>query len=394
MSNETNNIWQFNSDGSALTFAGASDLLEQYQNLYSKIFPNISLEPSTPQGQIISARVEESMAIISELEKVVNYFFLGGNNEALDIWAWNTFRATRKKATNGYVGITIEGVPNTTIPSGFTITDGTLNYAIQSDITIPSTGSIDTNFICTEVTETISLQNTITHIVTPIIGVDRVNNPSSSIAGIFEETDSAFYNRCITNGSLAKNSSYRSIKANVAQVSGVIKIAGYENYTKASVTYKGTEIGANSFALVILGGSDNDIATTIAECKPPGSGMTGDVEVEVDIDGSIINYYFYRPKPAKLQFSVNCQLDVNSPTSYASFVKEAIQNYVNNLEIGAYITQPAVANAIQSYVNGFKINSVQIGRVGSALGYTPIELQFLELAQVDDANISVTGDSD
>lgn len=386
------NLWNFNEDGTGLKFALTEDLLSEIQEAVRVVLGNdLSLDPSTPQGQLISARVESDENLIAGIEMLANSLFNGGSGAMLDIWAWNQFRATRRKAVNGYVVITIEGKAGVFIPSNFQISDGSLNYTIEKETTIPDNGTIDINFICDKVTDQISLQNTIQNIITPIVGVDRVNNKSSSIAGIFEESDSAFYQRCMKFGSLFKNSTFRSIQANIAEVAGVIKSAGYENATNKQVTYKGTTFPSHSFGIVVLGGSDQDVAQGIADSKGVGDQSTGDQEVKLSINKVENIYKFYRAKPTAIKVSVDCSIDARSPSSYQQFVKEAVTAYVNSLEIGAYITQPEMCKAIEAKISGFQLNAVQIGKKDGSLGTSPIKLEFTELATIADEDIAVTG---
>lgn len=382
-------LWQLNDSKTGLVFTGAGDIKSQYEELFKRLFPNLNLDPSTPQGQLISAKTEQLLHMISGLENIANSFFFGGSGQMLDIWAWNIFRARRKEAVAGFVVITIEGQQGTDIPAGFEVSDGTLFYRLEAPLTIPQGGTIEGTFICQEVTENISLAGQITQIITPIVGVDRVENAAPSSKGVERESDSDFKQRCIELGSLFKNSTFRSILANVAQVSGVIKIAGYENPTDKPVTYKNQQINAHSFAIVILGGDDKAIAQAIADTKPTGAGMVGDIAVELEVAGILTTYRFFRPQPEKLKVDIQAGIYPTSPSSYADIIKAAVKGFVDKIEIGGYITQAELAKAIQDAAVGFDIKQVKFSKKAGVTGYDPIELDFLQLATIDDADISV-----
>lgn len=388
--NNENNLWIFNKDKSGLQFKETSEILGSYQTLFKRLFSDINLEPSTAVGQIITYLTEQDTATIQGVQDIVNYFFLGGSGQMLDIWAYNQYRLTRKKEIKGNVLIDIIGVPNTTIPSGFIVSNGELQFETYNTNTIGADGRVQVQCLQVEVSEKIAVQNTITQIITKINGVDSVNNPSSSIAGILKESDTKFYNRALKYGSIFKNSSFLSILANIANISGVDKIGGYENLTKNEVLYKGVKMKPHSICICVLGGTDLEIATTLSYCKTPGTAMVGDVVVPVEVDGKIIDYSFYRPTLKALRFEVVCNIFTNSPTSYQEIIKQAIKDYINNLDIGEEITQPRASKACESVAIGFVVDSVKIGLKGEVAGWDTIELNLNEMASISDADISVT----
>lgn len=392
---ETNtNLWTFNNDKSGLQFSQTSDIESAYQDLFKRIFPDINLGPSTPAGQIITYLTEQDTATIQGIQDFVNYFFLGGSGQMLDLWAYNQYRITRKSAVKGNVLIDIIGVPQTIIPSGFIVSNGELQFETYSQYVIGDSGSIQIQFQQVEVSEKIALQNTITQVVTKIDGVDSVNNPNSSTAGTLRESDTQFYKRALQYGSIYKNSSFSSILANIANVSGVEKISGYENPTKDEFLYKGITMTPHSICVVVLGGSDLDIATEFSYSKPPGCAMVGDVEVPVEVEGKEVKYKFYRPTTKALKFEVSCVIYTNSPSSYQTIIKEAIKEYINNLNIGVDITQPSISKVCEGVANGFVIDSVKIGLKSGVVGWDTIVLNLNEMASVSDDDILVTSKGD
>lgn len=385
-------LWKLKDDKSGLEFQFTESIESAYKELFNKIFPNINTEANTPIGQIITHLTEQDTATITAIQDLINYFFLGGNANLLDIWAYNQYRATRKKGVNGSVLINIQGVPHTKINKGFTISDNEIRYILDKDISIGNNGKVQAQFSAEFPTEKISLANTITQIVTNIVGVEKVNNPNSSKAGILTESDSAFYYRCQKYGSLFKNSSFASILANIANLHGVEKIGGYENASNQEITKNGFKIDPFSFVIVVSGGDTQKIAETIAQCKPPGAGMMGNTETKLIINTKEIIYKFQRPTEASLKAEISVQTDINSPSTYAEQVKQAVINYINALEIGDYITQPTLSQQITKETSGFKIQDVRIGRKAEMVGYNPIQLNLDELATISQADILVSAD--
>ena len=384
-------LWRMKPDNSGVEFAFADEIIESYNELFSRIFPNINLDPNTPQGQIISYLAEQDLATISAIQSALNYQFMGGNGSFLDIWAFNNYRAKRKQGVNGSVVIDIQGVAGATIKKGFKVgtADGLYTFTLDKDIKLNEKGKAQATFIADSISENITLKNTITEILTPDVNVERVNNPNSSTAGILTESDSAFYARCQQKGSLFKNSSFASILASVANINGVSKLGGYENATNQEVTERNFQIDPHSFVIIVQGGDDTEIAKTISLAKPPGAGMMGDTEVKLTINDKDITYKFQRPQDAPFKVEVNTITDKNSPDNYKETIKRAVIEYFALLDIGADITQPALARAIMQVANGFVISDVKVGRKSSSTGYSPIKLNLAEIATITESDITI-----
>ena len=382
----TNSLWRYNDEESALEFADSGDILNDYQELFKTLFSDISMDENTPQAQICAYLAELDSVTIKAYAQMANFQFNGGAGEFLDFWAWNKFRAARKNAILGTVTITAQGVAGTEIPAGFTVSDGSQNFATNADAVIPQSGSIDILATQTELSEEIALAGTVTQQVTPIVGVETVTNAASSTAGIPLETDAQLRERCYKFNSLFKNSSFRSVLSNLAQIAGVSKIAGYENPTGATVTYKGASFPAHSFGVVLIGGDSDEIAQTIAKCKALGCATTGAVSVAIGNS----NYYFSRATAAPLAFSVTARIHPTSPVAWREMVYTALTQFVEGLEIGAYFTQSQAARALENYIGGaFQIDDLQIARQGGALGYAPISLNFTENATILSSDITI-----
>ena len=224
-------LWSFDEELQKLNFSYKNSILTDYQSLFKNLFPDINLDPSTPQGQIITSLVQIDMATISFLENLANGFFLGGYGHFMDIWAWNLFRVKRKPAENSQVQVKINAKQGAKIPADFMITDEKFFYVIDAPVDIPKdgTGEVIASFTCTELSDYVAPIGTINKIVTVVEGVERVENIAEAKKALFQESDEALFNRCIYFGSTSKNASFKSILANVANINGVTRVGGAEN---------------------------------------------------------------------------------------------------------------------------------------------------------------------
>ena len=389
---QNTNLWSLNDSGE-LEFSYKDDILAEYQSLFKTIFGDINTDPSTPQGQIITSLTQIDLATISYLENLANAFFFGGSGDFLDKWAWNLYRVTRKQGTPSSVIIKITGRPTTDIPNDFTISDGSENYIIEAPTRIGENGEVIAKFNNIAINDFVAKANTITQIVTNIDGVERVNNENNATQAIFRETDAELFHRCLYFGSTATNSSFRSILANVAQVKGVNRIAGAENVANQNKIINGVELTPHSICIVVDGGEAQEIAEAIQRSRATGCDMVGDIEIPLYIDKQKYIYRFYRPKTVAIKAKVTVS-QANSGLIRADFekiTKEALANFINNLDIAKTITQPLLSNALIKIVGSdFNIDDLQFSKKGENLAYSPINLKLNEIATISLDDIEVT----
>ena len=388
---QNTNLWSLNDSGE-LEFSYKDDILAEYQSLFKTIFGDINTDPSTPQGQIITSLTQIDLATISYLENLANAFFFGGSGDFLDKWAWNLYRVTRKQGTPSSVIINITGRPTTDIPNDFTISDGSENYIIEAPTRIGENGEVIAKFNNIAINDFVAKANTITQIVTNVDGVERVNNNSNAIPAIFRETDAELFNRCLYFGSTATNASFRSILANVAQVKGVNRIAGAENVANQNKIINGVELTPHSICIVVDGGEAQEIAEAIQKSRATGCDMVGDIEIPLYIDKQKYIYRFYRPKTVAIKAKVTVS-QANSGLIRADFekiTKEALANFINNLDIAKTITQPLLSNALIKIVGSdFNIDDLQFSKKSESLAYSPINLKLNEIATISLDDIEV-----
>ena len=388
---QNTNLWSLNDSGE-LEFSYKDDILAEYQSLFKTIFGDINTDPSTPQGQIITSLTQIDLATISYLENLANAFFFGGSGDFLDKWAWNLYRVTRKQGTPSSVLIKITGRPTTDIPNDFTISDGSENYVIEAPTRIGENGEVIAKFNNIAINDFVAKANTITQIVTNIDGVERVNNENNATQAIFRETDAELFNRCLYFGSTATNSSFRSILANVAQVKGVNRIAGAENVANQNKIINGVELTPHSICIVVDGGEAQEIAEAIQKSRATGCDMVGDIEIPLYIDKQKYIYRFYRPKMVGIKVKVSVsQANIGLiRADFEKITKEALANFINNLDIAKTITQPLLSNALIKIVGSdFNIDDLQFSKKSESLAYSPINLKLNEIATISLDDIEV-----
>lgn len=383
------NLWSLD-ENNRLVFSYKDDLLAEYQDLFKSLFADINLDPSTAQGQLITSLVQTDLATISLLESLANAFYFGGSGYFLDLWAWNLYRVKRKSEVPSKVVMSINGVPGTEVPEGFTVSDGTNNYKVSQAFNIPSSGEASAIFYDEIVSEHVAAAHTITQIVTSIDGVERVNNDLPADPAILRETDSELFNRCLYFGSTATNASFRSILANVAQVEGVSRVAGAENPSNTEVTIKGVELSPHSILVVADGGSDIDVATAIFNSRATGCDMVGSTEVSLYIDNQEYVYKFDRPILVPLQAKVSVSSKESIIRSdFVEVVRSELSKFIGSLDIAQTVTQPLLANALVKSIKDLNIDDVQFSLKDGVLGYSTVELKLNEAPSIKFDDITV-----
>lgn len=301
--------------------------------------------------------------------------------------------ATQSEILNGLLAL-INADPNL---------DGTLSgntlIVDKSDVFAASNFSVTANLNITKVKKTGNLQavvigdieqeaNTITQIVTPVLGWDSVTNPLASSPGRLEETDEELRLR-FRNTKLDRSTNLLdSLYAALINLEGVQEVAIYENDT--SVTDSNGVLG-HSFLPVVLGGSSQAIAEAIWENKPIGILSQGNTVVTItDTQGFLHDIGFERPSPVNIYIIINLTTD---PTSYPGDGDNQIKQYIidyasENIGVGDDVIWSRLFTPI-NMVAGHEVDSLYIGTSPSPSGTANIPIAFNELATFTSINITV-----
>lgn len=361
--NSDSNLWELDRENRRIRFKYNDEVLGAVQDAFKRNFSNINMDESTPQGQIATFMTQTINAGIGYLENIANSFFFGGQGEFLDRWAFSLYRLERKRPCNSQVWVNVYGKKGTKIPANFIV--GTLSgelYSTPNEYTIGEDGKVLGYFVAIDNNDYVASVGEITEIKTRTIGVERVSNPERALAAIPEETDAEFYNRAVYFGSTAKNASFRSILANIAQTKGVIKIAGLENLTSKEIKKEGMTLAPHSICVSVLGGDDREIAEAIRKSRSLGSGMNGNITINIANAYSATPYSFLRPSPVALFVKVYLNKNYNFlPTNFDDTIYTNLTSFVAQAKIGAYITVSEVAEWIQAKTSGYVIDKCEIG---------------------------------
>lgn len=309
-----------------------------------------------------------------------------------EIVAFNGIK--RKQGTKSTVNVVLTGTPNTVITNGkVSDQDLVVIWDLPESVTIGENGSVTVQASSENIGEYYYLANTITKIVTPVFGWMSVTNTEPSSPGSETQTDAelkAVFSNSITLPSL---SVFDGIVSSLQNIEGVRKVAGYENDTNEQ-----NSLGhpAHSITMVVDGGENSEIASVIHLKKTPGCYTNGDVEVDVTTDiGSEMTIRFYRPIEVNLFVTVNIKTFSSYSSDYELQIKDALVDYINDIEIGESIYNSMLLMTAQRVITTsssslpYVVTEVTLGKQQGSQTTNDIILNFNEMAVLSEENISV-----
>jgi uncharacterized phage protein gp47/JayE len=200
----------------------------------------------------------------------------------------------RKIPTLSVVSLTLVGQAGITITNGQAF-DGVNTWALPTTVTIPPSGTITVQAVCTAIGAITAAANSITQIKTQVFGWQTVTNAAQAIPGTPVETDAALRVRQSQSTSLPSQTIFEGIVASIQAIAGVTRARGYENNTGSTDT---NGIPTKTLAFVVEGGVTLDIQNAIAQKITPGIPTLGAQSTTIiDSKGSTRLVKFDRPTP-------------------------------------------------------------------------------------------------
>lgn len=382
-----------------------NEWFDEEQQLYLDIDANWNLDPSTPDGLKIAHDAE----IFGNLDELLQRAYNSKDPNAatgveLDIICAIT-GTFRKLGTPSQATVTLSGVPGTLVGSGVRIQSSIDNteWTIDQNVTIGGGGTVDVGVTCTVLGAIQADPDTLTIILDTVGGLESVTNALPATAGTERETDPQLRLRRNQLVALAGNNQLDNMLGSVGSVDGVRRFVIYENPTNAT---DGNGLPAHSIAIVVDGGTDEDIAQAIYNKKNPGvflhpAGTPITVVVTSELyPQNVQNITFSRPTYSDISVVVGVTNDGTLPSNAVDLIKEAILDYTggtlidpscgfntNGFDIGEDVpisrlytpVNQVIGQYGSSYINTLTING----------GTSNVVIAFNELARFSDANISV-----
>lgn len=310
-----------------------ADILASLQASAQSIFgSDIYLDPDSQDGQLLAII---AMAINDENQAAIAAFLAFSPTYAQGTELSSLVKINgiaRQVATNSTVVVTVVGTVGTVITNGLVADTNNNQWNLPSTVTVPLSGSIDVTATAVDVGDVTALAGTVTTIVTPTLGWQSVTNAVPAVPGAPVEADATLRQRQAVSTALPSQSPLDGTLAAVANLTGVIRYAAYENVTG---TTDGNGVPGHSISIVVEGGDTLQIAETIANKKTPGTGTYGTTsEIVYDQYGvpNTINFFVLAEQALAVEIDITALAGFVSTTE--DTIKQAVADFVNGLSIG------------------------------------------------------------
>lgn len=353
-----------------------AEVIAEYQNTFGA---DLNTDPSTPQGMLITIETLSRIAVADNnaaLANQINPNLAGG--VFLDALLQLT-GAQRIPSTSSTVDCTITGVSGTFIASGSQIAsnDGLTIFESINNVTIPGSGTIS-NIPFRSVNDgpVAAEANTLTLIVSNILGWETVTNPAAAVLGTVTQSDTqARLQRLNTLGAQG-NSIATNVISNLYLLPGVPPsgLTFQENVSSSPQVINEILMVPHSL-YVCVGGDDSDllVAQTIQNSKAAGCsynnglGIPIDQPITVPFSNQIIDVLFDRPSLVTISINVTIHA-FTTVQDVVTAVQNAIIFYANGnipgqpgFAVGQAVSPFVIAGAIMQQVQGIFVQEVEVG---------------------------------
>lgn len=365
----------------------------------------IDFNEDDPFIQIINSFIDDMSGAWDQLQIAYNQFNpnLASGASLSGLVQLNSIN--RKLGTASSVSLLLEGTPGLIIPTGQTVTDlnNTVNWVTRDQVTLDGSGQATVTAYSEENGAFIVSAGEVNKIVTPVTGWTSVENTTQSTLGTVNETDEELRVRRRQSTLAPSQAISETIYSNILNLEAVEYCRVYVNNTNSTDS---NGIPKKSFAVVVVGGNDDDIAEQIFVRQALGVESFGDTVVNiVDLMGFTNAIKFIRPTQIIIDVEVTVQVvdDNVWTTDSPEQMKENIVLYAKDgasglgidsgfeeygFTPGADVIRTNLYTPVNS-VPGHKILSVKIAEQGDSLAEADVSIDWNQIAYFDVANITV-----
>lgn len=295
--------------------------------------PDLNLDQSTPQGQLITTLTACITARNAALLHLSQMFDPDTASGVFQDALGRIYFLNRQAAAPSVAQCLCVGLPGTLIPG----TDTSNSPALAQDAsgmqwhctrtgTIPESGSVALPFASLEAGPVACPAQSITTIVSVIPGWDTVTNPEAGVAGRNTEGRAAFEARRRQSVALNGLGPVAAIYSRVAAVDGVLDARVEQNVTDVPIMIGKVQLKPHSVYVTVVGGEDAAVAEAIARSKSAGSDMNGNTSYTVTDANSGAQQVitFERPDSLRLGVRVTLAETDTTPADIIDRIKAAI----------------------------------------------------------------------
>ncbi len=343
-----------------------NEVVSEWRNALGQ---DLITDDETPQGLLINAETIARQEVARNNANIANQINPDLAEGVFLDAIWALTGGGRYKATHTIVkNVELRGVPTTSVPEGTILQSGSNQFESISQTTLNASGKAVVNFQSLALGAIPCPVNTLTQIITPVLGLETTNNPLSGVLGKEEETDQAARLRRRNTLALQGRALPEAIISDLYSLDGVRSLAFRENVSNETAIIDGIEMKPHSIWVCVDGGSDSDIAKSLLNTKSLGAGYNGDVNISVveTVSGQTYEVLFDRPEPVLIYIRViikknNTAIDANlairsSIIRYVSGEQEGEQGFV----VGNSVSPFELASAVNREYPTLYVKKVEV----------------------------------
>lgn len=288
---------------------------------------------------------------------------------------------TRQSQAYSTATLTLTASVPTTVTAGSLYgTASGINFATDEEVVFTVAGSKDVAATCTIVGEQNAAAGEINQKVSSVYGITAVTNAVAAIPGRDRETDPEIRVRHSTAVSTSGDNDAASIYEAVGAVDGVSSVYVEDNDVDGYV------------AVSVIGGSDDDVATAIANNITIGIPTVGSTAVDIynptTKQVKTINFTRATNLPTYIKMTITAATGL-FPDDGTDQIKAALVAHYESIEIADDVVYTALYAPIYS-VDGVTVNSLYLDTSAPAAGTSDLTVTSANRATIETANITIT----
>lgn len=315
-----------------------TNLQNQMQTIYAPDGDPINFDSETPDGQLTNIFAQAGTDIRELLQEVYNSFDPEKCSGRLQDIRYALNGITRNGGTYSIQNIdvtvdrtlTLQGLDknyNDENATSYTVSDSNGNLWYLIDTAELQKGTHSLPFRSKNMGLVQPTINTITNMVTIILGVTSVNNSvAPTTLGEEQESDLAFR---IRRGRSTEVRGQSNTDAMLSQLLNLDGVTDCDVWVNSGDTTDETGTPAGYVWVIVEGGANSDIADIIYS-NSCGRGTRGEIEIDKEaISGQIFKLHFDRPTPIPLYVKFDFKLTISQNATDTSAI---IADFVENLK--------------------------------------------------------------
>lgn len=339
-----------------------SGLVTKFKGIYGD---DILTDPEDPDGQMIGIFAQ----MRADIENVIELVYQANDpDNATGAWLEQkvAFAGLEKKGASYSIieDVKLEATPGLEIPSGSIVKDSSGNqWILQSNAETASDGTVLSDFRSSEPGQFSVDAGVTLDIVTVIAGWKSAVTTIAATPGENEETDPELLARFYKSRSRPSTNCVDGTLADLASITGVTDAIALEN---PDDVINDDGVNPHSVNYIVEGGDNAEIAQAIYN-NWPGTGLQGDIEVDVTRrSGKTVKICFDRP----VYVDIAAVIKVGRRGNFTYIDTEQIKESVAAITFasGDYVYKSDVSDAVNA-VTGTYVREILLARKGD----TPVD---------------------